>query len=174
MRVRKVKHCKFLLRRFSRLSLLWMSWQALQFCANTRWPIVIHRGDAMIPTMFSGEVYLLHNRSKDIRVGDIVRFYICRRDDEHPVIRRVIRVSSTPTVQIVTKGDYQIMNDSQLYLTYGFGRTWLHVDDIDGKVFARLPIPEWLGELVGRTLIDFVQNKPILGYLLLAAILVRF
>ncbi len=87
----------------------------LRATLNVKTPLVIVEGNSMIPTLYSGDLVLIHRPPPaEIKIGDIVVYL---SPMEHRlVIHRVVKIikivnGSTVEYYYITKGDNNLVND---------------------------------------------------------------
>jgi signal peptidase len=97
-------------------------------------PFVVVEGTSMLPTLYNGDIVLIHKPPPDqIRVGDII---VYRSLKGNLVIHRVVKINKMPDcnpVCFVTKGDNNYQPDNMLGLQ---PREGVSYDQIIGVVVS--------------------------------------
>ncbi|ERF69409.1 Signal peptidase complex catalytic subunit sec11 [Endocarpon pusillum Z07020] len=139
------------------LSTAFMLWKTLSVLSNSSSPIVVVLSGSMEPAFQRGDLLFLWNRDHTAEVGEIVVYKVKGKDI--PIVHRVVRsfhtVSGNPLVQgksksekvgaadtapkaqLLTKGDNNIADDTELYAR---GQSYLdREEDIIGSVRGYVP-----------------------------------
>ena len=122
---------------------LYQALKLMTFCGS---PVVFVTSGSMEPTLHRGDLLVVSNYdSSPYRAGDIVVFYAGQWKDGmtvgegRMVVHRVIRVHETRhgKVKMMTKGDNNKVDDSELYKESGF--RMLSAARVVGRVEAYVP-----------------------------------
>lgn len=107
-----------------------MIWNVLKLCLWTESPVVVVLSGSMEPTMFRGDILLLH-KNTPIDNGDIVVYQI--PGEGIPIVHRVstVQINSKGEKKYLTKGDNNPVDDRGLYPR---GQMYLDEPQIVGKV----------------------------------------
>ncbi|PGH04868.1 signal peptidase I [Helicocarpus griseus UAMH5409] len=143
------------------LSTAFMLWKGLSVVSNSSSPIVVVLSGSMEPAFQRGDLLFLWNRSPRVDVGEIVVYNV--RGKDIPIVHRVMRTfpdlpagggekakkggkksaetpasaSSTPSHKLLTKGDNNLADDTELYAR---GQDYLdRKEDIVGSVRGYVP-----------------------------------
>ncbi|EEH20075.2 signal peptidase I [Paracoccidioides brasiliensis Pb03] len=140
------------------LSTAFMLWKGLSVITNSTSPIVVVLSGSMEPAFQRGDLLFLWNRSPRVDVGEIVVYNV--RGKDIPIVHRVMRsfpelpgredkknvkkggeegeeTSSTPSQKLLTKGDNNMADDTELYAQ---GQEYLdRKEDIVGSVRGYVP-----------------------------------
>jgi len=96
-------------------------------------PFVVVEGYSMLPTLYNGDIVIVHKPSPyDIKVGDILVYQSLRGE---LVIHRVVRINTGPGCKplcYVTKGDNNPVDDVALMLQPRLGVSY---DEVVGVVY---------------------------------------
>ncbi|EPS30110.1 Signal peptidase complex catalytic subunit sec11 [Penicillium oxalicum] len=135
------------------LSTAFMLWKGLSVASASSSPIVVVLSGSMEPAFQRGDLLFLWNRSPRAEVGEIVVYNV--RGKDIPIVHRVVRsfpevegkskkvvkevtVDTTPSHMILTKGDNNVADDTELY---AHGQDHLNrVEDIVGSVRGYIPM----------------------------------
>ncbi|KAF9893109.1 Signal peptidase complex catalytic subunit [Aspergillus nanangensis] len=135
------------------LSTAFMMWKGLSIFTASSSPIVVVLSGSMEPAFQRGDLLFLWNRSPRAEVGEIVVYNV--RGKDIPIVHRVVRsypeiegktkrvkeiadASSSPPNMLLTKGDNNIADDTELYAR---GQDYLQrEDDIVGSVRGYIPM----------------------------------
>ncbi|KAL4897269.1 hypothetical protein BDV59DRAFT_170225 [Aspergillus ambiguus] len=134
------------------LSTAFMLWKGLSVFTASSSPIVVVLSGSMEPAFQRGDLLFLWNRSPRAEVGEIVVYNV--RGKDIPIVHRVVRTypeiegkakqvkeiadDSTPTNMLLTKGDNNVADDTELYAR---GQDYLHrEEDIVGSVRGYIPM----------------------------------
>ncbi|KAL4810017.1 signal peptidase complex catalytic subunit sec11 [Aspergillus unguis] len=135
------------------LSTAFMLWKGLSVVTASSSPIVVVLSGSMEPAFQRGDLLFLWNRSPRAEVGEIVVYNVKGKDI--PIVHRVVRTfpevegkkekvvkvpesSETAPNMMLTKGDNNSQDDTELYAT---GQDYLHrKDDIVGSVRGYMPM----------------------------------
>lgn len=112
-------------------------WKGLSVLADSPSPIVVVLSGSMEPAFQRGDLLFLWNRNlaAETDVGEVVVYNV--RDKEIPIVHRVVRKFGTgPAAQLLTKGDNNAADDTELYAR---GQDYLERRDIIGSVVAYIP-----------------------------------
>ncbi|CAE7891512.1 SEC11C [Symbiodinium sp. KB8] len=111
-------------------------WKTAMVCTISESPVVVVLSGSMEPAFQRGDVLFLDNHPTRINVGEVVVYSISER--EVPIVHRVLETHelSDGTVQYLTKGDNNRVDDRGLY---AWGQRWLTRDEIVGR--ARWSVP---------------------------------
>ncbi|KAI9928901.1 hypothetical protein ASPWEDRAFT_373038 [Aspergillus wentii DTO 134E9] len=136
------------------LSTAFMLWKGLSVFTASSSPIVVVLSGSMEPAFQRGDLLFLWNRSPRAEVGEVVVYNVQGKDI--PIVHRVVRTfpevqgkgsskkvkeiaaSATPNNMLLTKGDNNIADDTELY-----ARNQDHLsrqDDIVGSVRGYIPM----------------------------------
>ncbi|KAL2222503.1 hypothetical protein M432DRAFT_570825 [Thermoascus aurantiacus ATCC 26904] len=131
------------------LSTAFMLWKALSVVTASSSPIVVVLSGSMEPAFQRGDLLFLWNRSPRAEVGEIVVYNV--KGKEVPIVHRVVRtfpddeqqeggqgdVTTTPSHKLLTKGDNNIADDTELYAR---GQDYLdRKEDLIGSVRGYIP-----------------------------------
>ncbi|KAK2739254.1 Signal peptidase complex catalytic subunit [Onygenales sp. PD_40] len=126
------------------LSTAFMLWKGLSVFTNSPSPIVVVLSGSMEPGFQRGDLLFLWNRGVNADVGEIVVYNV--RGKDIPIVHRVMRTfpeveeeegSSSPTHKLLTKGDNNLADDTELYAR---GQDYLdRKEDIVGSVRGYVP-----------------------------------
>ncbi|RMZ75313.1 hypothetical protein DV737_g5340, partial [Chaetothyriales sp. CBS 132003] len=120
------------------LSSAFMMWKTLSVIADSPSPIVVVLSGSMEPAFQRGDLLFLWNRDREAQVGEIVVYNIKGKDI--PIVHRVVRSygnGHVDTVQLLTKGDNNVADDTALYAG---GQSYLdRNEDIIGSVRGYVP-----------------------------------
>jgi signal peptidase I len=137
------------------LSTAFMLWKTLSIISNSPSPIVVVLSGSMEPAFQRGDLLFLWNRDQTAEVGEIVVYNV--RGKDIPIVHRVVRSfhSSSPTSpkqadgkggrrqesaprkQLLTKGDNNVADDTELYAR---GQSYLDRNaDLIGSVRGYVP-----------------------------------
>ncbi|KAK7740418.1 Signal peptidase complex catalytic subunit [Diatrype stigma] len=119
------------------LSTAFMMWKGLSVLSDSPSPIVVVLSGSMEPAFQRGDLLFLWNRNlvAETDVGEVVVYNV--RDKEIPIVHRVVRRFGTgPAAKLLTKGDNNAADDTELYAR---GQDYLERRDIIGSVVAYIP-----------------------------------
>ncbi|KAK4189434.1 hypothetical protein QBC35DRAFT_493208 [Podospora australis] len=119
------------------LSTAFMMWKGLSVITDSPSPIVVVLSGSMEPAFQRGDLLLLWNRNlmADTSVGEIVVYNVKGKDI--PIVHRVVRkFGEGPHAKLLTKGDNNVADDTELYAR---GQDYLDRTDIIGSVVGYLP-----------------------------------
>ncbi|KIV94980.1 signal peptidase complex catalytic subunit SEC11 [Exophiala mesophila] len=131
------------------LSTAFMLWKSLSVIADSPSPIVVVLSGSMEPAFQRGDLLFLWNRDKTAEVGEIVVYNV--KGKNIPIVHRVVRSFapvaaveadesgsiSLPSPKLLTKGDNNIADDTELYAK---GQSYLDRNaDIIGSVRGYVP-----------------------------------
>jgi signal peptidase len=122
------------------LSSAFMMWKGLSIATDSPSPIVVVLSGSMEPAFQRGDLLLLWNRNvlAETQVGEVVVYNV--RDKDIPIVHRVVRkFGSGPNAKLLTKGDNNAGDDTELYAR---GQDYLVRKDIVGSVVGYIP---WIG-----------------------------
>ncbi|PKX88537.1 uncharacterized protein P174DRAFT_516467 [Aspergillus novofumigatus IBT 16806] len=135
------------------LSTAFMLWKGLSVFTASSSPIVVVLSGSMEPAFQRGDLLFLWNRSPRAELGEIVVYNV--RGKDIPIVHRVVRTfpqiegkakkvkevtetSFVPPNMLLTKGDNNIADDTELYAK---NQDFLHRDeDIVGSVRGYMPM----------------------------------
>ncbi|KAK3688183.1 hypothetical protein B0T22DRAFT_458905 [Podospora appendiculata] len=112
-------------------------WKGLSVITDSPSPIVVVLSGSMEPAFQRGDLLLLWNRNlySETNVGEIVVYNV--KDKDIPIVHRVVRKFGTgPDAQLLTKGDNNLSDDTELYAR---GQDYLVRKDIIGSVVGFIP-----------------------------------
>ncbi|KAL2022837.1 hypothetical protein VTK56DRAFT_4368 [Thermocarpiscus australiensis] len=119
------------------LSTAFMMWKGLSVIADSPSPIVVVLSGSMEPAFQRGDLLFLWNRNlfSETNVGEIVVYNVKGKDI--PIVHRVVRKFGTgPDAKLLTKGDNNAADDTELYAR---GQDYLNRKDIIGSVVGYIP-----------------------------------
>ncbi|KAK3989345.1 hypothetical protein QBC44DRAFT_85310 [Cladorrhinum sp. PSN332] len=119
------------------LSTAFMMWKGLSVITDSPSPIVVVLSGSMEPAFQRGDLLLLWNRNflEETTVGEIVVYNVQGKDI--PIVHRIVRKFGTgPTAKLLTKGDNNSADDTELYAA---GQDYLNRKDIIGSVVGYIP-----------------------------------
>ncbi|KAG7287466.1 Signal peptidase complex catalytic subunit [Staphylotrichum longicolle] len=119
------------------LSTAFMMWKGLSIVSDSPSPIVVVLSGSMEPAFQRGDLLLLWNRNlfSETNVGEIVVYNVKGKDI--PIVHRVVRKFGTgPDAKLLTKGDNNAADDTELYAR---GQDYLNRKDIVGSVVGYMP-----------------------------------
>ncbi|KAL8408926.1 hypothetical protein RB594_007387 [Gaeumannomyces avenae] len=119
------------------LSTAFMMWKGLSVISDSPSPIVVVLSGSMEPAFQRGDLLLLWNRNlvQETDVGEIVVYNVKGKDI--PIVHRVVRKFGTgPKAKLLTKGDNNPSDDTELYAK---NQDYLEREDIIGSVVAYFP-----------------------------------
>jgi signal peptidase len=117
------------------LSSAFMMWKGLSIASDSPSPIVVVLSGSMEPAFQRGDLLFLWNRNllladKTTQVGEVVVYNV--KDKDIPIVHRVVRkFGSGPDAKLLTKGDNNAGDDTELYAR---GQDYLVRKDIVGSV----------------------------------------
>ncbi|GIJ87894.1 signal peptidase complex catalytic subunit [Aspergillus pseudoviridinutans] len=135
------------------LSTAFMLWKGLSVFTASSSPIVVVLSGSMEPAFQRGDLLFLWNRSPRAELGEIVVYNV--RGKDIPIVHRVVRTfpqiegkakkvkevteaASVPPNMLLTKGDNNIADDTELYAK---NQDFLHrEEDIVGSVRGYMPM----------------------------------
>ncbi|KAG2419699.1 signal sequence processing protein SEC11 [Aspergillus terreus] len=135
------------------LSSAFMMWKGLSVFTGSSSPIVVVLSGSMEPAFQRGDLLFLENGRPRAEIGEIVVYNV--RGKDIPIVHRVVRTypeiegktkqvkeisdtSSTPSNMLLTKGDNNVADDTELYAR---GQDYLHrEEDIVGSVRGYIPM----------------------------------
>ncbi|GAQ04200.1 signal peptidase complex catalytic subunit SEC11 [Aspergillus lentulus] len=135
------------------LSTAFMMWKGLSVFTASSSPIVVVLSGSMEPAFQRGDLLFLWNRSPRAELGEIVVYNV--RGKDIPIVHRVVRTfpqiegkakkvkevtetSSVPPNMLLTKGDNNLADDTELYAK---NQDFLHrEEDIVGSVRGYMPM----------------------------------
>ncbi|KIW08348.1 signal peptidase complex catalytic subunit sec11 [Verruconis gallopava] len=119
------------------LSTAFMMWKGLSVFTNSPSPIVVVLSGSMEPAFERGDLLFLWNRGMDTQIGEIVVYNIQGKDI--PIVHRVIRrFTIDDTLHLLTKGDNNAADDTELYAA---GQNFLNRErDVIGSVVGYVPL----------------------------------
>ena len=123
-----------------------MIWNVLKLGLNTSSPVAVVLSGSMEPSMYRGDVIILH-KFTEIIVGDIIVYELEGQDI--PIVHRIMAIheeenpnGEPPALgdysrrKYLTKGDNNYSDDRPLYKR---GKFYLNEKQIIGKVFMIIP-----------------------------------
>ncbi|KAK4097256.1 signal peptidase complex catalytic subunit SEC11 [Parathielavia hyrcaniae] len=119
------------------LSTAFMMWKGLSVMSDSPSPIVVVLSGSMEPAFQRGDLLMLWNRNlfSETNVGEIVVYNVKGKDI--PIVHRVVRKFGTgPDAKLLTKGDNNAADDTELYAR---GQDYLNRKDIIGSVVGYMP-----------------------------------
>ncbi|KAH8594264.1 signal peptidase-like protein complex catalytic subunit SEC11 [Bisporella sp. PMI_857] len=119
------------------LSTAFMMWKGISVVADSPSPIVVVLSGSMEPAFQRGDLLFLWNRNlvEETKVGEIVVYNVKGKDI--PIVHRVVRkFGQGPKAQLLTKGDNNLSDDTELYAR---GQDYLVREDIIGSVVGYIP-----------------------------------
>ncbi|KAK4134437.1 signal peptidase complex catalytic subunit SEC11 [Trichocladium antarcticum] len=119
------------------LSTAFMMWKGLSVISDSPSPIVVVLSGSMEPAFQRGDLLLLWNRNffSETNVGEIVVYNVKGKDI--PIVHRVVRkFGAGPQAKLLTKGDNNAADDTELYAR---GQDYLNRKDIVGSVVGYMP-----------------------------------
>ncbi|KAI6381292.1 Signal peptidase complex catalytic subunit [Pyricularia grisea] len=119
------------------LSTAFMMWKGLSVATDSPSPIVVVLSGSMEPAFQRGDLLFLWNRNivQETDVGEIVVYNVKGKDI--PIVHRIVRKFGTgPKAKLLTKGDNNAADDTELYAK---DQDYLERGDIIGSVVAYIP-----------------------------------
>ncbi|EFX02252.1 signal peptidase 1 [Grosmannia clavigera kw1407] len=119
------------------LSTAFMIWKGLSVVSDSSSPIVVVLSGSMEPAFQRGDLLFLWNRNllQETDVGEIVVYNV--RGKDIPIVHRIVRKFGTgPHAKLLTKGDNNAGDDTDLYAQ---GQDYLERKDIVGSVVGYVP-----------------------------------
>ncbi|KAH8895835.1 hypothetical protein GQ53DRAFT_804025 [Thozetella sp. PMI_491] len=119
------------------LSTAFMMWKGLSVITDSPSPIVVVLSGSMEPAFQRGDLLLLWNRNLffETDLGEVVVYEV--KDKDIPIVHRIVRkFGSGPEAKLLTKGDNNAADDTELYAR---GQDYLVRKDIIGSVFGYIP-----------------------------------
>ncbi|KAM7198790.1 hypothetical protein V8F33_004804 [Rhypophila sp. PSN 637] len=119
------------------LSTAFMMWKGLSIITDSPSPIVVVLSGSMEPAFQRGDLLLLWNRNiqAETSVGEVVVYNV--KDKDIPIVHRIVRKFGTgPNAKLLTKGDNNLSDDTELYAK---GQDFLVRKDIIGSVVGFIP-----------------------------------
>ncbi|PKS06716.1 hypothetical protein jhhlp_006790 [Lomentospora prolificans] len=119
------------------LSSAFMMWKGLSIVTDSPSPIVVVLSGSMEPAFQRGDLLFLWNRNllAETEVGEVVVYNVKNKDI--PIVHRVVRKFGTgPHAKLLTKGDNNVGDDTELYAK---GQDYLEREDIIGSVVGYFP-----------------------------------
>ncbi|ERT01056.1 signal peptidase protein, endoplasmic reticulum-type [Sporothrix schenckii 1099-18] len=119
------------------LSTAFMIWKGLCVATDSSSPIVVVLSGSMEPAFQRGDLLLLWNRNlfQESGVGEVVVYNVDGKDI--PIVHRIVRKFGTgPTAKLLTKGDNNVADDTDLYARK---QDYLERKDIVGSVVGFVP-----------------------------------
>lgn len=112
-----------------------MIWNIMKLCTWTESPIVVVLSGSMEPSMYRGDILMLH-KTTPIENGDIVVYSL--PGEGIPIVHRIILKQKNDKNQYkyLTKGDNNFGDDRPLY---GRGTYYISEEQIVGKVGGIVP-----------------------------------
>ncbi|KAH7127465.1 hypothetical protein EDB81DRAFT_889262 [Dactylonectria macrodidyma] len=119
------------------LSTAFMMWKGLSVITDSPSPIVVVLSGSMEPAFQRGDLLFLWNRNlmSETQVGEVVVYEV--RDKDIPIVHRIVRkFGSGEKAKLLTKGDNNMSDDTELYAK---GQDYLVRKDIIGSVVGFVP-----------------------------------
>ncbi|KAI9740880.1 MAG: Signal peptidase complex catalytic subunit [Claussenomyces sp. TS43310] len=119
------------------LSTAFMMWKGISVVVESPSPIVVVLSGSMEPAFQRGDLLFLWNRNvyEETQVGEIVVYNV--RGKDIPIVHRVVRkFGEGPEAKLLTKGDNNVADDTELYAR---GQDYLERKDIIGSVVGYVP-----------------------------------
>ncbi|KAF4459928.1 signal peptidase i [Fusarium albosuccineum] len=119
------------------LSTAFMMWKGLSVVTDSPSPIVVVLSGSMEPAFQRGDLLFLWNRNllRETDVGEVVVYNV--KDKDIPIVHRVVRKFGIgETTKLLTKGDNNLSDDTELYAR---GQDYLVRKDIIGSVVGYIP-----------------------------------
>ncbi|KAI1001370.1 Signal peptidase complex catalytic subunit [Podosphaera aphanis] len=119
------------------LSTAFMLWKGLSIITDSPSPIVVVLSGSMEPAFQRGDLLFLWNRNlmEETKVGEIVVYSV--KGKEIPIVHRVVRkFGAGPDAKLLTKGDNNAADDTELYAP---GQDYIERNDIMGSVIGYIP-----------------------------------
>ncbi|KAF4587852.1 Signal peptidase complex catalytic subunit SEC11 [Ophiocordyceps camponoti-floridani] len=119
------------------LSTAFMMWKGLSVITDSPSPIVVVLSGSMEPAFQRGDLLLLWNRNlmRETEVGEVVVYNV--KDKDIPIVHRLVRkFGSGDKAKLLTKGDNNVADDTDLYAR---GQDYLERKDIIGSVVGYVP-----------------------------------
>ncbi|EHA49440.1 Signal peptidase complex catalytic subunit [Pyricularia oryzae] len=119
------------------LSTAFMMWKGLSVATDSPSPIVVVLSGSMEPAFQRGDLLFLWNRNivQETDVGEIVVYNVKGKDI--PIVHRIVRkFGAGPKAKLLTKGDNNAADDTELYAK---DQDYLERKDIIGSVVAYIP-----------------------------------
>lgn len=112
-------------------------WKGISLAADSPSPIVVVLSGSMEPAFQRGDLLFLWNRNflAETAVGEVVVYNV--RGKDIPIVHRVVRkFGEGEHAQLLTKGDNNVADDTELYAR---GQDYLERKDIIGSVVGYIP-----------------------------------
>ncbi|ELQ43952.1 signal peptidase complex catalytic subunit SEC11 [Pyricularia oryzae Y34] len=112
-------------------------WKGLSVATDSPSPIVVVLSGSMEPAFQRGDLLFLWNRNivQETDVGEIVVYNVKGKDI--PIVHRIVRkFGAGPKAKLLTKGDNNAADDTELYAK---DQDYLERKDIIGSVVAYIP-----------------------------------
>ncbi|KAK5996772.1 Signal peptidase complex catalytic subunit SEC11 [Cladobotryum mycophilum] len=119
------------------LSTAFMMWKGLSIVSDSPSPIVVVLSGSMEPAFQRGDLLFLWNREilSETTVGEVVVYNV--KDKDIPIVHRIVRkFGSGDKAKLLTKGDNNLADDTELYAR---GQDYLERKDIIGSVVGYIP-----------------------------------
>jgi signal peptidase len=119
------------------LSTAFMMWKGLSVISDSPSPIVVVLSGSMEPAFQRGDLLFLWNRNlmAETDVGEVVVYNV--KDKDIPIVHRVVRkFGKGDKAQLLTKGDNNLSDDTELYAK---NQDYLVRKDIIGSVVGYIP-----------------------------------
>jgi len=119
------------------LSTAFMMWKGLSVVTDSPSPIVVVLSGSMEPAFQRGDLLFLWNRNvlAETTVGEVVVYNV--KDKDIPIVHRIVRkFGAGPDAKLLTKGDNNAADDTELYAP---GQDYLVRKDIIGSVVGYIP-----------------------------------
>ncbi|KAL1311435.1 hypothetical protein AAFC00_001596 [Neodothiora populina] len=148
------------------LSTAFMLWKGLSIVTDSSSPIVVVLSGSMEPAFQRGDLLFLWNRGMNTQVGEVVVYNV--RGKDIPIVHRVVRRFGGETLQLLTKGDNNAADDTELYAR---GQSFLtRHTDVVGSVVGYVPFVGYITILLS----EYPWLKTVmLGFMALTVVLQR-
>ncbi|KAI8908415.1 hypothetical protein EDD86DRAFT_191502 [Gorgonomyces haynaldii] len=130
-------------------------WKGASVLFYNESPIVVVLSESMTPAFERGDLLFLAHFDIPYQVGDIVVYKI--KGQQIPIVHRVLELHehNDGNISMLTKGDYNQVDDRGLYHTYNRGQQWIEPEDVMGRVYGHFP---WMG-MITIIINDYPQVK---------------
>ncbi|XXH00814.1 snoRNP complex protein [Hypoxylon texense] len=156
------------------LGAVFMLWKAFSVLANSPCPVHVVVSESMAPAFHRGDIILLSNLDREIRVGDVPVVWF--PEAPLPMVHRAIEVvwgtrdgggggrGGDIEQLILTKGDNNELDDVALYPGY---RRYVYRDEIIGVARGYLPFLGWIAILLNE--VPYLKFGLVAGLALISA-----
>ncbi|KAI0157928.1 putative signal peptidase I [Hypoxylon sp. FL1284] len=135
------------------LGAIFMLWKGLSVVTNSPCPVHVVISESMAPAFHRGDIIVLSNLQREIRVGDIPVVWF--KQAPLPMVHRAVKVlwetrpggGGDVEQLILTKGDNNELEDVALYPG---DREYVYRDEIIGVVRGYLPFLGWITILLNE------------------------